>query len=395
MARVLTASDRSRLIRLAAGMDSGDGMRRAILAGLCRVGAAKDREVDPAEVFGALAEISADPDKYGVGEGSRGKLAELVEAFGPVFGDRKGSGKGSGKTAADVGDALGLAVAGVGLVTAALSAVRKLAGRSDVGRKVLDSFLENTAGAAYAAAALGAAAFLSQVAPEHPIAAHASRYDGMVQEAARDLPVIKKMTKKVEHVVQSMGDRDMDKSLSMISDTLVKTKLMSPPPVIPPKVVKKSLGMHHALQDLHDVIHGRPIGTSKSKSNVEEGATYAAYLEKKKSEGGKPMGKEEWEARYGDRTASSLPVLELRGRHREFVGEREVRGAGIHKSLPGSSRATTPVSGRDEAERVARDEVRAYERSTWPGGMASVDGLVHWVDTGLWSGLVSSYYSPS
>lgn len=305
MSRVLTASDRSRLIRLAAGMERGDGVRRAILAGLSgrRLAAEKKTEVDPEEVFRALAEVSADPDKYGVEESSRGRLTELVEAFDPVFGSGKPAkgGRGSRKKAADVGDALALAVGGVGLVTAALGAARAFAERSGVKRETVTSFLENTVGAAYAAAALGAAAVLCRVAPEHPIAAHAAQYDEMAAEAAKDLPVIERMTKKVEHVVENMGDKDMDKSLAMISGTMVKTYMLSPPPVIPPKVVKKSLDMHHALQDLHDVIHGRPIGTAKQKSNVEGGASYAAYLEKKKTEGGKPMGKKEWEARYGDR----------------------------------------------------------------------------------------------
>lgn len=305
MARVLTASDRSRLIRLAAVMEPGDGVRRAILAGLRRSRVGAEKRIDPAEVFGALAEISADPDKYGVKAESRARLTELVEAFDPVFGSGRpakgGKGKGGKKKAADIGDALALAVGGVGLVTAALGAARAFAERSGIRRETVTSFLENTVGAAYAAAALGAAAVLCKVAPEHPIAAHAAQYDEMAAEASKDLPVIERMTKKVEHVVENMGDRDMDKSLAMISDTMVKTYMLSPPPVIPPKVVNRSLDMHHALQDLHDVIRGRPIGTAKEKSNVEGGATYAAYLEKKKTEGGRPMGKKEWEARYGDR----------------------------------------------------------------------------------------------
>ena len=298
-----SAQDRSALIRFASTLPKGSSDRRMILGGLQRL--AEKKQIDPKEIFTALDEISKDPKKYGVKEEDLAQIEKLSETFEPIFGAKGGEKKKKKSSihreALDLSGPLGMAVSGVKLMTKALGAVRKFTEDVGVPKETVNKFFLNTVGVAYAAAALGAAAVLSKVAPEHPIAAHAQKYEELAEETAKDVPVIEKMTEKVEHVVQNMGDKDMDKSLDIISNALVKTKLMSPPPVVPSKVVQKSLDMHHALQDFHDVIQGYEVGTSMSKSNrpSEEGkGTYGEYVERKKKEGEKPISKKEWEARY-------------------------------------------------------------------------------------------------
>ena len=260
--------------------------------------AASDKvDLDPKSVFTAMAEISKDPEKYGVSEENRGKLKELVKILGPLSdSSNKGFKEASLDKEAGLGTAIGMAAAGVGLLAAGIHVARKAAKKTGTVGQSVESFLRTSIGAAYTAAFLGTAAVLSKIAPDHPIAAHAADYDRMVEERKEDIPLLKKFSEKARHVVQSMGDRDMDTSLGMITKGLQKLGLVKPPPVIPPEVVESSLKMHHNLQDLHDAISGRPLGTSKAKSN--EARTYDDYAKEKKKEGGPVMEKDEWEARF-------------------------------------------------------------------------------------------------
>lgn len=53
-----------------------------------------------------------------------------------------------------------------------------------------------------------------------------------------------------------------------------------------------------------------------------------------------------------------------------------------------------PSSGtREEAEQSLTDATQRYTASTWPGGMVTGTGLVHWTDDDTWSGVYETYYS--
>lgn len=91
-----------------------------------------------------------------------------------------------------------------------------------------------------------------------------------------------------------------------------------------------------------------------------------------------------------------LTVVPLAGPVRNGISDQTLRQYGGHTPFGnGYVTALPPVATPEAAEAAAGAEKTKYERDHWPGGMASVVGLVKWTDFGSWSGLVSSYYSPS
>lgn len=90
-----------------------------------------------------------------------------------------------------------------------------------------------------------------------------------------------------------------------------------------------------------------------------------------------------------------LTVVPLAGPVREFIPETTLRQFGGHSPYPGAIKALPPEATAEGAVSSAEADKKRYEKSSWPGGMAAVVGLVKWIDAGTWSGLVSSYYSPS
>ncbi len=66
----------------------------------------------------------------------------------------------------------------------------------------------------------------------------------------------------------------------------------------------------------------------------------------------------------------------------------------FHAPFPGGFELTPPQLDAAAAESDARYAAKEYARQQWPGGMATVVGLVRWND-GSWSAAWSRYYSPS
>jgi DNA (cytosine-5)-methyltransferase 1 len=214
--------------------------------------------VVPSKVFGAIREVASAPEDHGVSPQHAQALAQVVSLVTSLDSGTAAS-FAVVETPGVLGQALSLAAGGVNLLSACLRLARQVADSPDRQPQVT-AFLKATIGVAYTAGALGAAAAISIVAPGHPIARHAREYSQAVTELAEDVSRLERAHRRVDYIVTTMGDADMGVSLGIISDALMKLKLMRPPPRIPRNVVEASLGMHHALQGLQDVIQGRPQG---------------------------------------------------------------------------------------------------------------------------------------
>jgi hypothetical protein len=280
---------------------------------------ASGRTVNPKKVFAALAEIQADPKKFGVSDEGMAELEKLVEALKPLEegGKSEDAADTTDKTASVAGN-LALVAGGISLLAATVKCVRTYASKSPKFKKLLDSTLEKTAGLAYTALCIGTAAALCALAPDHPIAKHAKEFDEAANTAQLDLPFMRKMQDKTTHIVNSTNDDDVNTSLGFISKWLAKAKLAKNNMCISGDVLAQSLNMHHALQDLHTAFSGKLDTSSTEKPSkddeessgkepaTEEGGhrTYEEYREDKKQRGGPVMEKDQWEARFKGKVGS-------------------------------------------------------------------------------------------
>lgn len=252
-------------------------------------------KLDPDEVFGALKAIAKDPARYGVKDADKEKLADLLKTL-------NGAEHPDTKTASPFSKAMSLVAKGVETVNAAIHASRHVAEHAPKLKKVYDGVMKNSLGISYSMVCLGVASTLARIAPDHPIAQHASEWDTQVAERAKDLPLLEKMRAKTLHVVKNMSDDEVEVSIGMMRK--VVEKLKGPPrPKVSDDFVQSSVKVHRSLQTLYgefvgEHIEHKPHG-DKKPSKGEAGHSYDDYVEKKKRDGGHPMSRKDWEARYG------------------------------------------------------------------------------------------------
>ena len=221
----------------------------------------------PEAIMSAIRDVTRDPELYGVLPEQRKALEDVDRLMRSLdTGELPERGFEVTDTDSPVGKALSVAVAGVKLVTSAVQLFRATVGTKN--EAAATAFLRNTIGAAYTMGALGAAAVLGQIAPQHPIARHARDYGTFIDTHSGDVGAIERAHRRIDYVVRTMGDQDMDQSLKIISDNLMRLGVMKPPPRIPQNVLDNSLGMHRALQGLQDAIQGREVGVSERESNL-------------------------------------------------------------------------------------------------------------------------------
>lgn len=303
-----------------------------------------DFQIDPEAIFTCLVQIAQDPEKWGVSEDDQESLTTLSDLLKPLSdkGDKEdkeeepddektqGSedrgyganepvkylenvGKGDGHAKeASISSALDMASTGVKLLQGLVRLSKKLADKAHIGKKY-EHVVEKTLGIAYSMVCLGTAATLCHIAPDHPIAQHAQEFDHAVEQAAPDLSTVKKLLDKTTYIVGNTNDDDVDKSLQWMGTTVKKVRGTSEAVHIPTEVLQSSLKMHHALQDLYGAFRSEPGGEAKSEHEPEgPGAgTYDDYIKWKKTEGGRPMAKDDWEARYKKKGSLRAQVIRL------------------------------------------------------------------------------------
>jgi hypothetical protein len=86
----------------------------------------------------------------------------------------------------------------------------------------------------------------------------------------------------------------------------------------------------------------------------------------------------------------SLSVFVVDSNYRQYPNPQDVGQVrkDRHEIL-----ATKPFGTPKEAERQLDIDIEAYEKATFPGGMAKRIGLIFWKGTEQWSGVFETYYS--
>lgn len=86
----------------------------------------------------------------------------------------------------------------------------------------------------------------------------------------------------------------------------------------------------------------------------------------------------------------SLAVFVVDSNYRQYPNPQDVDEVrkDRHEIL-----ATKPFDNPKEAERQLDIDMEAYEKATFPGGMAKKIGLIFWKGTEQWSGVFETYYS--
>lgn len=284
---------RAKTIRLA---HSRPDLRPHLLPLLSRV-AAKKPNLDPNMILKALSDIAKDPEKYGVEDSDTlDELSRQVRKLMTEFARGESKLKTRNKKASVLSSALRLAAIGFDTVGSAVAAGRHVASKHPKLKESYDEVLKNTLGVAYSALCLGTAAALSTIAPNHPIAQHASDYESAMSNVEENISALEKMRDKTKAVVESMSDDEVEVSINMMRKAVKAVTNSKALPEVDQETIEASVKIHNSLQDLF----GEFTGIKVKKPGHGAKRTYKEYAEEKKGKGERPMDREQWEARFGE-----------------------------------------------------------------------------------------------